>query len=94
MLNVGSRSDLEKRSLEQSEPDSRELSVVCSEAGPIRVRESSEQLQLKTDNLLNVPRMLTGTKLWPQPLVDTVVVPCINSAGGEGCDWKGGQFWS
>jgi hypothetical protein len=37
-----------------------------------------------------VPPVLSGTKLWHQPLVDTVVVPCIDSAGGEGCDWKGG----
>jgi hypothetical protein len=88
-LNAGSRSAMEKGSLEQLQPDSRELSVVCSEAGPIRVRESSEQLQLKTDNLI-VPWILTGTESWPQPLVDIAFVPCIDSAGGEGSDWKGG----
>jgi len=43
-LNAGSGSAMEKRSSEQLQPDSRELSVVCSEAGPLQVRESSEQL--------------------------------------------------
>jgi hypothetical protein len=33
---------LEKRSLEQSEPDSRELSVVSSKAGPVRVKDFSD----------------------------------------------------
>jgi hypothetical protein len=92
VLNVGSGSDLEKRSLEQSKLDSRELSVVSSKAGPVRVKDFSEQLQLR--NVIIVPRVLSGTKLWPQPLVDTVVVPCIDNARGEGCDWKGDQFWS
>jgi hypothetical protein len=64
-LKAGSRSAMEKGSSEQLRPDIRELSVVCSEAGSARVRESSEQLQLKTDNLLIVPRMLTRTELWP-----------------------------
>jgi hypothetical protein len=45
--NVGSGSDLEKRSLEQSKPDSREPSVVSSEAGPGRLKDYSEQLQLR-----------------------------------------------
>jgi hypothetical protein len=45
---------------------------------------------LKTDNLLIVPRMLIGTEFWPQSLVDIAFVPCIDSARGEGSDWKGG----
>jgi hypothetical protein len=88
-LNAGSGSAMEKGFSEQLQLDSRELFVVCSEAGPVRVRESSEQLQLKTDNLI-VPWILTGTESWPQPLVDIAFVPCIDSAGGEGSDWKGG----
>jgi hypothetical protein len=86
-VQTGSGSAMEKRSLEQLQPDSREFSVVCSVACPVRVREFSEQLQLKIDNL---PRVLSGTEFWPHLLEEIVIVPCIDSAGGERCDWKGG----
>jgi hypothetical protein len=89
-LNAGSGAALEKRSSEQLQSVSSELSVVCSEAGPVRVKEFSAQLQFRTDNILNVPRVLSRTELWPQPLVEIAIVPCIDSGGGEGCDWMGG----
>jgi hypothetical protein len=62
----------------------------ASEATSVRVREFSEQSRVENVNLCIVPRVLLGNEFGSHPLVDNEVVPCVNSAGREGCDWKGG----
>jgi hypothetical protein len=69
--------------------DSSELHVLCLEGGLVRVKDSALS-QLRSVNVLNVPREMAGNELWHQPLVEMAIVPCIDSAGGEGCEWLGG----
>jgi len=88
-LKVGSGAAGEKILSEQEQLNSSELPVLCLEGGLVRVKYSALS-QLRSVNVLNVPREMAGNELWHQPLVEMAIVPCIDSAGGEGCEWLGG----
>lgn len=74
---------------EQEELNNSELPVLCLEGGLVRMKDSALS-QLRSVNVLNVPREMAGNEFWHQPLVDMAIVPCFESAGGEGCEWLGG----
>jgi hypothetical protein len=88
-LIVGSGAAGEHLFSEQEQLNCSEIPVLCLEGGLVWVKDSALS-QLRSVNVLNVPREMAGYEFWHQPLVDMTIVPCFDSAGGEGCEWLGG----